>query len=110
MQTQKITTKDFSYLKKLKSKNLKSVPPCDNTTKPAKKKSKQKRFKCQQKRIREPKKIPAIGNNTINTTKKRKSVILIRSRISAMIRKATMPVTAPSQKTSVGFGNFSARN
>ena len=51
MQTQGTIAKDFSCPKKLKMKDPKSVSLCDNTTKPAKKKNKQKRFKCRQKNV-----------------------------------------------------------
>ena len=40
--------------------------------------------------------------------RKRKNVIPVRSRVSTAIKKATMPATAPSQKTSIGLGNFYA--
>ena len=40
MQTQGITVKDFSYLKKHKTKDPKSVTLCDNIMEPAKKKDK----------------------------------------------------------------------
>ena len=72
VQTQGTTTKDFSYLKEPKTKDLKSVPLCDNPAEPAKKKDKQKRFKQRQKCTRQPKKIPATGDNTVNVVKKKK--------------------------------------
>ena len=36
----------------------------------------------------------------------KKNITLVRSRILIAIKKATMLATAPSQKTSIGFGNF----
>lgn len=72
MQIQKTIAKNSSCLKELKIKDLKLIPPYDNTTKPAKKKVKQKKLKCRQKRTRKPKKIPATGNITFNTIKKKK--------------------------------------
>ena len=71
MQTQGIITKNSSRPKKPKTKDLKSVPQRDNIVTLAKKKDKQKRFKCQQKRIREPKVTPATDNNTVKATKKK---------------------------------------
>ena len=72
MQIQGIAAKDFSRSKKPKSKDPKSVPPCDNPAEPAKKEDKQKRFKCQREHIRGPKKTLATGNNTVNIAKKKK--------------------------------------
>ena len=42
--------------------------------------------------------------------KKRKSVTLVRSRVLTAIRKTTMLVTAPSQKTSISLSNLHAGN
>ena len=39
---------------------------------PIKKEDKQKKFKCQRKCTREPKKTPATSNNTVNAAKKKK--------------------------------------
>ena len=46
VQTQGTIAKDSFRLEKLKTKNLKSVPSHNDLAKPAKKKDKQKRFKC----------------------------------------------------------------
>ena len=106
VQTQGTAAKNFSRPKKPKTKDPKSVPPGDDPAEPAKKEDKQKRFKCQQERTRELKKTPATGNNIVNAAKKKKSVTPVRLRVSTAIRKATMPATALSQKTSVGLGNL----
>ena len=45
VQTKKIAAKNFSPSKEPKTKDSKSIPPHDNTTEPATKKDKQKRFK-----------------------------------------------------------------
>ena len=37
-----------------------------------------------------------MGDNTIDTTKKKKSVTLVNSRISTAIKKDIMPAIAPS--------------
>ena len=108
MQIQGTAVKDSSRPEEPKTKDPKLVLPCDNPAEPAKKEDKQKRFKRWQKRIRESKETPAIDDNTVDTTKKKKSVTLLRSHVSTAIRKATMPAIAPSQKTSVGFGNLRA--
>ena len=106
MQTQGIIANNFSRLEEFKTKDPKSVPPCDNPVEPAKKENKQKKFKRQREHTSEPKETPTIGDNTVNAAKKKKSVILIRSRVSTAIKKATMPAIASSQKTSVSLGNF----
>ena len=72
VQTQETTVKDSSYPKKPKTKDLKSVPLHDNLAELAKKEDKQKRFKRQRERIREPKETPATGDNIVNTAKKKK--------------------------------------
>ena len=72
MQTQRTSVKDYSRSEKPKTKDLKSVPLHNNPAEPAKQEDKQKRFKRQQERTREPKKTPATGNNTINAVKKKK--------------------------------------
>ena len=72
MQTQKTTAKDFFRPEEPKTKNSKSSPLRDNPAKLAKKKIKQKRFKRQQKRTNEPKKIPTTSNNTVDAAKKKK--------------------------------------
>ena len=40
--------------------------------------------------------------------RKKRSMISVKSHVSTAIRKATMPTTVPSQKTSVGLGNLRA--
>ena len=74
MQTQGTTAKDFSCPEEPKTKDLKSVPLRNNLAEPAKKKNKQKRFKCRREHIKEPKETPVIGDNTVDATKKKKSV------------------------------------
>ena len=77
------------------------------------KKDKKKRFRGQ---IREytgeqTEQTPATSINTINVSKKRrKSMTLVRLRVSTAIRKVTLLAIAPSQKTSVGLGNLRAGN
>ena len=106
VQTQETTAKNFFRLKKPKTKDPKSVFLCNNTAELARKRDKQKKFKRQQKRTRELKEIPATNNNTINAIKKKKSVTPVKSHVLTAIRKATMPATALSQKTSIGLGNL----
>ena len=72
LQTKGITAKDSSRPEEPKTKDLKSVPPRDNTAQPAKKEDKQKRFKCQWERTRKTKRIPVTSNNTGNAAKKKK--------------------------------------
>ena len=72
VQTQGITAKDSSRFKELKTKDPKSVPLRKNLAEPAKKKDKQKRFKCRQERTKESKETPATGNNTVDAIKKKK--------------------------------------
>ena len=73
VQTQRIAAKDSSRFEEPKTKDPKSVSPRNNPAKPAKKEDKQKRFKCQRERTREPKKTPATSNNTVNAAKKKKN-------------------------------------
>ena len=40
--------------------------------------------------------------------KRRRSIMLVKSRVSSVIRKAILLATAPSQKTSVGLDNLCA--
>ena len=40
--------------------------------------------------------------------KRRRGVTLVRSRVLIVMRKATLPATVPSQKTSISFGNLCA--
>ena len=108
MQTQGITTKDFFHPEEPKTKDPKSVPPHDNIAELPKKKNKQKRFKCQQECTKEIKETPAIGNNTVDTAKKRRSVTPVRSHVLTAIRKATIQATVSSQKTSINLGNLCA--
>ena len=72
MQTLGTTAKDFSCFKKTKTKDSKSALPYDNTAELAEKKDKQKKFQYRHKHIRVPKETLAIGNNTVNITKKKK--------------------------------------
>ena len=53
---------------------------------------------------------PPTSTSLMSRRKKRRNMTLVRLRISITIRKATLPVTASSQKTSVGFDNFRANN
>ena len=108
VQIQGTTAKDSSCFEKPKTKNFKSVSPYDNIAMPAKKKNKQKRFKYKQKCIKKLEKIPAISNNIVNATKKKKSVTLVKSRISTAIKKATILGTASSQKISIDLSNLCA--
>ena len=71
VQTQETAVKDSSRPEKPKTKDPKSVPLCDDPAEPAKKEDKQKRFERRQERIRQPKKTPATGDNTINAVKKK---------------------------------------
>ena len=112
MQTQ--GSKNSFCHKKPKSKDPKSAPLHDNTAELPKKdnkKDKKKRFQGQKREYIENQKEQtlAISIITINVSKiKRRSVTLVRSYISTGIRKATLPTTAPSQKTSIGLGNLRA--
>ena len=72
MQTEGTTAKDSSRPEEPKTKDPKLVPPHNDPAEPAKKEDKQKRFKRQRERTREPKETPATGNNTINVAKKKK--------------------------------------
>ena len=72
MQIQETTANNSSFLEEPKTKDFKSALPRDNTAEPAKKKDKQKWFKHQQDHIKEAKETLAIGNNTVNATKKKK--------------------------------------
>ena len=54
-------------------------------------------------RLRPPTSIPPISRK-----KRRKGVTLVKSRVSIVIKKTTLPATAPSQKTSVGLDNLRA--
>ena len=57
------------------------------------------------------KKKPQLLTITLLTSlKKRRSVTPVKSHISTVIRKATIPATVPSQKTSIGLGNFCIGN
>ena len=72
VQIQGTAAKDSSRPEEPKTKDPKLVPPRDNLAEPAKKEDKQKRFKRQQERTREPKKTPATGNNTVDAANKKK--------------------------------------
>ena len=63
---------------------------------PAKKENKQKKFKCQQKCTRKPKKPRPLTTIPSMPLKKRKSVIPAKLHISTAIKKVTLPITAPS--------------
>ena len=54
-------------------------------------------------RLRLPTSIPLISQR-----KRRRNVMLVISRVSTVIRKATLLATVPSQKTSVSLGNLHA--
>ena len=54
-------------------------------------------------RLRPPALAPSMSQK-----KRKRGVILVRSRISTTIKKATLPATAPSQKTSVSLNNLRA--
>ena len=51
---------------------------------------------------------PLTSTPPISQRKRRRGVALMRSRICTVVRKATLPATAPSQKTSIGLGNLCA--
>ena len=72
MQTQGTTVKDSFRPEEPKTKDPKSVSPCDDPAEPAKKEDQQKRLKRRQERTRELKKTPATGDNTIDAAKKKK--------------------------------------
>ena len=72
VQTQGTAVKDSSRPEEPKTKDPKSVPPRDDSAEPAKKEDKQKRWKPQQERTREPKETSATGNNTVDASKKKK--------------------------------------
>ena len=46
----------------------------------------------------------------ISQKRKKRSIMIIKSYISIAIKKTTMPVTTPSQKTSISFGNLYVSN
>ena len=72
VQTQGTAAKDSSLLEELKTKDPKSISLHDKLAEPAKKENKQKKFKRQWERTREPKETPAIDNNTVDAAKKKK--------------------------------------
>ena len=51
---------------------------------------------------------PPMSIQLMSRRKRRRSVTLVKSLVSTMIRKATLPMTAPRQKTSVGLSNLRA--
>ena len=110
VQTQRITAKDYSRLEKPKTKDLKSAFLHGNIVELAKKKNKQKKFKCWRKCTRKSKETPATSNNIVNATKKKKSVTLVKSYVLIVIKKVTLPAIIPSQKTSVDLDNLRSIN
>lgn len=100
VQTQEITTKE-SYCEKPKAKDPKpALPNIDmvESFKQDKKNQKNKKKIFQEKKKRD-----------INTFIYRLNYI-VKLRILAVIKKATILVTVPSQKTSVSLHNFRANN
>ena len=53
---------------------------------------------------------PSMSSIPMSQRKKRRGVTLVRLCNSTMIRRATLLVTAPSQKTSVDLGNLHTSN
>ena len=72
MADSKKTAKDFSYLKKLKTKNSKSTLWHNNIAEPVNKKDKQKRLKYWHQHIKEQNKTSVIGNNIIDIIQMKK--------------------------------------
>ena len=113
VQTQGIITKDFSRPEELKAKEIKSVyANVAEPSKPAKKENKQKGLNIDRNALENQKKSRPLVTMLSMPPKRiwRRSVTLIKSRTSIAIRKVTMPATTPSQKTSVGLGNFRAND
>ena len=105
VQIQKTTAKDCSCLKEPKTKDPKSVPLYDNTTESAKKEN-----NADKNALKNQKKSQSLMTILSTLLRKRKSVISIKSYVSTVIRKATMPIIIPSQKTSICLGNLCAGN
>ena len=107
-------SKNLSRPKKTKPKDPKSAPSHDDTAESPKKddgKDKKKGSEVKGKNILESRKSrfrPLMSTPPMSQRKRRRSVTLVRLRVSTVIRKATLPITAPSQKTSVGFDNLRA--
>ena len=102
MQTQKLSVKDFFRPKELKAKDPKSASPYTNIAELLEQKRKIEKIK-----RREPGKSgPRPLSTTLLTSQKRRSMMLIRSRILIAVKKNTMLATASSQKTSVGLDNL----
>ena len=53
---------------------------------------------------------PLASTSLIPKKKRKRGMTLIKLCISTAIKKATLPATAPSQKTSVSFSNFRTSN
>lgn len=109
MQTQGQNVKD-PCPKKSKVKETK--PICIKIAKLLEQKDKKKKTReHKQNYIKKQKKTLAISNNTINFSKikKKKSVILVKSRILTAIKNTIIPVPAENlQKTSIGLSNIYA--
>ena len=111
MQTQRITAKDSSCPEKSKAKETKFV--CANTVEPLeqdKKDNKDQRDKKWKKGKKgngvTPRPLATISLTPQKRRKRTKIVISMESRIITETKKATLQIPAPSQKTSIGLGNF----
>ena len=106
-------TKD-SQAEELKLKKTRPAPSRSKASKPSEQACKEKKKKGTRKdetRISiRPRLIPSTQRRSNKKRRRRpETEMSVRSRVSTVIRKTTMPASAPNlQKTSVGLGNFRA--
>ena len=108
MQTSGFSHKNSLCSKKSKIRDPKQAPICGNVAEPAKKNNKKK--KLQGDRQEQNKQTPAISVNIKTPKKNKKRRDLREFTCFNCNKKATMPVTLQSQKTSVYLGNLRTNN